>query len=317
MIKSNAIGGATRLQNRRWASYWLVAIGLWLTVMMFAVKVWAGWATQSLSLLTAALHTLVVAFSLLLSLLGMWVPSTRDRPLWGHSKLETGLLLTLIGGMSGACCSLLGVAFQQMQPVVTDWITTHNFLDHLIISLPVEVTLPLLHLLVGIAAAGVCIGAGGWLQAKLLESEPLLYSFRYSVLDAGLMMVGLGTLWGVYGGYDWLDPAITGMLVLAIALTVWQILNQQLPSLLRQVAIAPEAIAKTIRQVEGILHCYNIHSRGMVGRFIVVELSLILHPECLTLAPQIAQRIERLIRQKYGPARVVIHIEKNVAPKEA
>jgi divalent metal cation (Fe/Co/Zn/Cd) transporter len=315
MARSNAIDGGTRAQNRRWASQWLIVVALWLTVMMFAVKVWAGWATQSLSLLVASVHTLVVAFSLLVNLTGMWMPYASDRPVWGHGKLETGLLLALVGGISGACCSLLGVAIQQMQPIVTNWAAT-GFLDHLITTLPVEATLPLLHLLAGITVAGFCIAGGGWLQAKLLENEPLRYSFRYSAIDTGLMVVVLGGLWGSYAGYDWLDPVLTGLLVAVVALTVWQVLNQQLPSLLRQVAIAPEAIAKTIRQIEGILHCYNIRSRGMVGRFIIVELSLILHPECLSLAPQISQRIERLIRHQYGPARVVIHIEKNLTAKD-
>jgi divalent metal cation (Fe/Co/Zn/Cd) transporter len=315
MAKSNAIGGIARAQNRRWASQWLLIVGLWLTVMILAVKIWTGWATQSLSLLMSALHTLVVAFSLLLSLIATWVPYNSDRPIWGHSKLETGLLLALVGGIGGACCSLLGVALQQMQPIVMQWANT-NFWDHLITSLPVEVTLPFLHLLAGITAAGLCVGLAGWLQARVLDSEPLRYSFRYCVIDAAVMLSALGALWGVYAGYDWLDSVLTVLLVGVVAFTVWQVLNQQLPSLLRQVAIAPEAIARTIRQVEGILHCYDIRSRGMVGRFIVIELSLILHPECLSIAPQISQRIERLIHQKYGPARVILHIEKNVTAQQ-
>jgi len=79
--------------------------------------------------------------------------------------------------------------------------------------------------------------------------------------------------------------------------------------LMKQMAIAPEALAQTIHQVEGITHCYGIQSRGVVGRQVFVEMRLILHPECMSVARTIAERVERVIRDRYGPAKVVIYID--------
>ncbi|MGC8715207.1 MAG: cation transporter dimerization domain-containing protein, partial [Leptodesmis sp.] len=94
-------------------------------------------------------------------------------------------------------------------------------------------------------------------------------------------------------------------------ITGWQVLNRQLPSLMQQVAIAPEALTAAVRQVEGILHCYAIQSRGLVGRLVYIEMRLILHPECMTVASTIAARVERVIRQQFGPVKVVLHMESN------
>jgi divalent metal cation (Fe/Co/Zn/Cd) transporter len=298
------MSAVTSMRQRRWGTQALLMAGLWLTVLTLAMKLWVGWATQSLSLLAAALHTLIVSFSLVLSLLELWLPQTGSRPLWGHGKLEAGLTLLLVGFVSVIGFGLVGVALWEFPPPVALTIYHHPQID-----LPVRMTVELLQLLAGMVAVGLGVGWVGRSQAKALDSTSLSYSFRYSLYDTGLMVAVLLALWGVYLGFDWLDPGLTGLLVLMVLCTAWQMLNHQLPSLFGQVAIAPEALVATIRQVEGVLHCYNIRSRGMVGRLIYVELSLILHPEFLSIAPSLCQRIDRLIQQQYGPAKVVLRVE--------
>ncbi|HEY9655292.1 MAG TPA: cation transporter, partial [Crinalium sp.] len=55
--------------------------------------------------------------------------------------------------------------------------------------------------------------------------------------------------------------------------------------------------------------CYGIQSRGVVGRQVFVEMRLILHPECTSIARSIAERVERAIRDRSGPVKVVIYID--------
>jgi divalent metal cation (Fe/Co/Zn/Cd) transporter len=129
--------------------------------------------------------------------------------------------------------------------------------------------------------------------------------------DAWLTLLVLGGLVGVGRGYSWIDPVLAIVMVITATISCWRILNWQLPSLMRQIAIAPEALAQTIHQVEGITHCYAINSRGTVGRHVFVEMHLILHPECMSIARTIAEKVERVIRERYGPARVVIYIDSN------
>lgn len=290
-------GAVTATRGRKWASHRILLIALWLTLMMLAVKVWMGWSTRSLSLATGALHTLVTSFSLLLSLVALSAPSAPKREPWGHTRLESGLTLMLVGFLGAAYCFLVGVAVQHIG-FVSD---TH--------TAPLQLNSAVFQLLGGITLISLTLGLVGRSQALSLENSMLRFSFSQSLQDAGLMVLVLAGLIGVAYGLPWLDLAVAVIALLVMSFNLWRIVNWQLPSMVRQVAIAPEAIARTARRVEGILHCYNIQTRGMVGRMVYIEMRLLLHPECRTVAPTIVQRLERLIMQQYGPAKVVIQVD--------
>ncbi|MDX2232685.1 MAG: cation transporter [Leptolyngbyaceae cyanobacterium bins.349] len=289
----------TEPRGRKWANHRILFVGLWLMLLLLAVKVWVGWATRSLSLAAAALHTLVTSFSLLLSLLALSVPHPPKRELWGHTRLESGLTLLLVSFLGAAYCFLVSVAVAHIGFLGgTDAITLH-------------LNAAVLQLLAGITLMGLVLGIVGRTQAQLLENSMLRFSFSQVLQDAGLMLLVLAGLVGSGMGLLWLDSLLVAVVLLVATVNVWRMVNWQLPSMMRQVAIAPEAIARTARRVEGILHCYGIQTRGMVGRMVYVELRLILHPECLSVAGTIVQRLERLITQQYGPAKVVIQVDKS------
>lgn len=300
---SEAVAGGTR--NRGWATYRIAFVALWLTLMVLAIKVWVGWATRSLSLASEAIHTLITSFSLLLTLLALFAPYSNKREPLGHTRLESGLTLLLVTFLGFAYCLLIGIAAQQI-----------GFLggDNGASSALVQVNTPILQLLSGVTIASFCFGLIGRYQAQLLENSMLQFSFNQSLQDTGLMALVVFGLLGIKSGLNWLDPFLTLLILLVASFNVWRIINWQLPFMMRQVAIAPEAIAKTIRRVEGILHCYGIQSRGIVGRQVYVEMHLILHPECRSVAPAIVQRIEWLICQHYGPAKVVVYVDEEPSP---
>jgi divalent metal cation (Fe/Co/Zn/Cd) transporter len=202
------------------------------------------------------------------------------------------------GFVGFAGCNLLGLAgyeFDQLFNAPTSQTTV--------------ITASLVQLLAAMTAVGLCSGFFGRYQARLLDSWSLAFSFNQSLLDAGLMVLIVAGLVGVSLGIGWLDPLVAALVVLLTLVSGWQVINRQLPSMMQQVAIAPESLIATIRQVEGILHCYDLRSRGMVGRLVYVEMRLILHPECLGVAQSIAERVERVIRHHYGPVKVVVHID--------
>lgn len=300
---SEAIAEGTR--SKRWATHRIVFVALWLTLLVLAIKVWVGWATRSLSLASEALHTLVTSFSLLLTLLTLFSRYSNKREPWGHTRLESGLTLLLVTFLGFAYCLLIGIAAQQIGFLGGTDIAHAN---------TVQVNGPILQLLSGVTIGSFCFGLLGRYQAQLLENPMLQFSFSQSLQDAGLMALVVFGLAGIHNGLGWIDPLLTVVILLVASFNVWRIVNWQLPSMMQQVAIAPEAIARTIRRVEGILHCYGIQSYGMVGRQIYVEMRLILHPECKSVAPAIVQRIEWLICQHYGPAQVVVYVDEEPLP---
>lgn len=290
-------GAVTETRGRKWASHRILLVGLWITLMVLAVKVWVGWATRSLGLAASALHSLVTSFSLLLSLLALSAPCAPKREPWGHTRLESGLTLILVGFLGAAYCFLVGVAVQHV-----------GFLS-VADAVPLQLNSSVFQLLAGITVISLMLGIVGKYQAIALENSMLRFSFSQALQDTGVMVVVVAGLSGVALGVGWLDLAVAVMALLVMSFNLWRIVNWQLPSMVRQVAIAPEAIAKTARRVEGVLHCYNIHTRGMVGRMIFVEMRLLLHPECESVAPAIVQRLERLLVQQYGPAKVLIQVD--------
>ena len=284
-------------EGRRRASRQVLLASLWLTLLVLGVKVWIGWATQSLSLLAESLQTLVNGFSLLLSTIAATSRYPVNREAGGHGKVEASMALLLVALMGFACLSLLMASIQQLAAIAQSVVVT------------VQINPPLLQLLGVVLATNFCLACFLRYEAGILENNALRFSATHLFQDMWLMLPVLVALVGVEHGYVWLNPLLAIVMVVLAVCNCWRIFNWQLPSLMKQIAIAPEALAQTIHQVEGITHCYGIQSRGMVGRQVFVEMHLILHPECLSIARTIAERVERAIRDRYGPAKVVIYID--------
>lgn len=292
-------------QGRRSASRRILLLSLWLTLLVMAIKVWVGGATQSQSLLASALYTLLTGFSLILSILAVSAPYGAGREVWGHNRLESSLTLILAAFMGFAGFNLCALAGQQLVSMAASTSP---------IATVVQLSLPLLQLLALLTITQFCLGLLQRYQANFLESTALNITARQMFRDVLLMVLVLLALVGVTQGWYWADSAVAIALVVFVFVSGWQILAVQLPSILRQVAVSPEAIAQTVHQVEGITHCYNIRSRGIVGRQVWIEMRLILHPEYLEQAHSLAQQVERAIRERYGPARVVLYIENEPEP---
>ncbi|NJR49199.1 MAG: cation diffusion facilitator family transporter [Leptolyngbyaceae cyanobacterium CSU_1_3] len=287
------------VKNPRGVSRQVLFVTLWLTLLVLAVKVWAGWATRSLSLLAESLHTVIDSFSTVLSLLAVSSPHRiSGREVWGHSRLEATMALLLVSVLGFASFSLLGLSLQQLDAT-----------PHLTTILPVQMTVPLIGLLTIVFAASLGLAFFERYLAKTLESSALRVNANQIVQDAWLTLILLGGLIGILKGYRWLDPMLAIALLLTAALSCWRVFNWQLPLMIRQTAIAPEAISQLVREVQGVTQCYQIYSRGIVGRQVLIEMRLILHPEFAGLSQWIIEQIEASIRHHYGPVQVVVHLE--------
>ncbi|MEB3356175.1 MAG: cation diffusion facilitator family transporter [Synechococcales bacterium] len=287
----------TDLNDRRWASYRVLLASLWLTLLVLGVKIWAGWATRSLSLLAEALHTLLDSFSMLLSLSLLTSPQPLTAShLWSHGRRETAGLLGLVAFLGFAGANVLMLAVQRLTQQLA-WPD------------PVAVSLPLVQLLGVIIAINICLVIFERYEAGVLSSPLVQLSAIQGVRNIWLTCLVLLGLLGVQQGYVWLDPLIAIGLILLLVGHCWRVVNRQLPFVVRQMAIAPEVLAQLTRQVDGVILCRWVRSRGLVGRFTCIELGLVIQPEFLGGARQLRQQLEALIRERYGPVRVVIYLE--------
>jgi len=292
--------GPTRDQ----ASRLILFTTLWLTLFILSVKVSAAWATRSLSLMAESLHTLLTSFSTLLSLLMITAPDRpKGRLVYGHGKRETLITFLLVAFLGFTGLNLLIISGQQLAAATKGQS----------LAFPVRVGLPLIQLLGVVVVTSLGLALVGIYQARVLRNPALRFSATQLLKDVWLTLLVLGGLLGVWRGLVWLDVVLAILLVLLAVGSCWRIVNWQLPFLVQQTAIAPEVLAQIARQVGGVTHCYQIQSRGIVGRFVYIQMHLIVHPEFTEVTSWIVERIEGIIRERYGPVQVTFYIDDDFA----
>ncbi|GAP94642.1 cation diffusion facilitator family transporter [Leptolyngbya sp. NIES-2104] len=287
------------VRNQKGISRQILLITLWLTLLMLVVKVGAAWATRSLAIVAESLHTVIDGFSTVLSLIAISAPNRQTgREVWGHGRLETGLALLLVALLGFAGLSLLSVAVGQLA------------IDPALRTVPAtRMRLSVIGLLGVVYAASLGLALFERKVSRSLDSSVLKLNARHILQDAWLTAFLLVGLFGMWAGYAWFDSFLTIVMVLTAGLSCWRVLNWQLPLMVRQVAIAPEAIGQIVRQIQGVTQCYEVRSRGIVGRQVFVEMRVIVHPEFLGASDWIVEEIEGAIRDRYGPVQVMIFIE--------
>ncbi|MBE9030126.1 cation transporter [filamentous cyanobacterium LEGE 11480] len=266
---------------------------LWLELLALTVKVFVGWQTNSLALLATALYCAIAAVSAIYAIIATYNLQQAGRPVWGHNPWESGLAAAFIALLGFGGIILSSVALQHLAAS-----------PQLHQAPPVTITRAQLQvqLLFGMCSLGLA-----WLQkrwAKRFRSLALATNgdqvLRESLLSLGLLL-GLSS---IQQGYTWLDPVLALGLVVSAGFSAWGMFQRQQPLMVRQIAIAPEAIAQAVRRVDGVTHCAQIESRGIVGRQVLISLTLRIHPEFLGMEGRIIQSVEAILRETYGPVKV-------------
>lgn len=283
------------------SGYRVSLIVLWLTLLILAVKLWAGWSTRSLSLLADALHVLVDSFSTLLSVCSIAsLRQTRGLEIWGHRKRETVAVLLLVAILGFLGLSLLGVAVYQFQALM----------NNASLLPAIQVDLPLILLLCIVILVHLCLVLFERYESRVLEIMALRHNANHILQDMWLTILMLFGLMGVAQGIVWLDSLMAIVLIVMLVPSIWRMLSWQLPSLIYQVAIAPEVLAQMASKVEGVAECSRIHSKGVMGRQILIQMHIRLQPEFVNIAHLITDRLENLLKERYGAVQTRIYVKK-------
>jgi len=121
------------------------------------------------------------------------------------------------------------------------------------------------------------------------------------------LLVGLIGIW--VWNIQWLDVALSFPVALMVLWSGWRVLRENLPWLVDEMAIAPEAIHGVVMQVPGVRNCHGIASRGVLGRQVFIEMHLIVDAYDVETAHQITEAVEKTLEARYSPVRTNIHIE--------
>jgi cation diffusion facilitator family transporter len=216
----------------------------------------------------------------------------RDHP-YGHQKFEA------IGALGIA--AFLGVAcFEILQGAVT----------RLLHGGTTKVGGTELWFLLAVLGINIFVAVYERREGERVQSPLLIADAYHTMSDIWVTIVVMAGLIGVgVMGWQWLDIVLAFPVAALVMWSGWQVLRQNLPWLVDEMAIAPEAIRQVAMSVPGVIDAHDISSRGVVGRQAFIEMHLVLNVRELETAHQITEAIEGLLEKRYAPVRIMIHME--------
>lgn len=284
-------GGDRRDQVRR-----VLLIALAVNLLMGTLKLLVGLWSGSLAVIADAMHSATDAFSSLMALFsnGLADPRPdRDHP-YGHHKYESLGSLAIAAFILMASFEILQTAGQRLIEGIRPLRLHGHDLGLLALTLALNVVLALFERR----------------QARRLGSRLLQADAMHTLSDVGttiLVLLGLsGSLWL---NLPWLDVVLAIPLALLLVRVCWRVLRENLPQLVDQIAIPPEAIHAIAMDVPGVLNCHDIASRGVLGQQVFIDMHLVVEANDLPTAHRITELVEEHLDSRYGPVRCTIHLE--------
>ena len=281
---------------------------LWLTLLLnlfvMALKFTLGIATGSLSLQADALHSVTDSVNNVLGLVTNRFSSPkpdREHP-YGHQKFEAVGALGIAAFLGIACFEILRGAVEKI------FFSTE--------TIEVKVTSAELWLLLLVLVVNIFVAFYERNVGRKVNSPILIADAKHTMSDIWVTIVVIAGLVGVWQAENlnipqlrWLDVVLAFPVALLVFQSGWEVINENLPWLVDEMAIAPEAIYDVVMEVPGVINCHDIASRGMLGRQVFIEMHLIVNTEHLAIAHQITEQIEDRLEKNFGTVRVLIHVE--------
>jgi cation diffusion facilitator family transporter len=275
----------------------VLLITLLLNLFVLALKAAMGFAIGSLSLLADALHSVTDSANNVLGLFTSRLSSPypdRDHP-YGHQKFEA------VGALGIA--AFLGIAFFEIVQSAIERLMHPD-------GGGVKVTGPELWLLLLVLAVNIFVAVYERRVGKRINSPILIADAHHTMSDIWVTISVLGGLIGIWLWHiQWLDVALAFPVAILVFWSGWLVIRANLPWLVDEMAIAPEAIHSLVMQVSGVLNCHQIASRGIVGRQIFIEMHLVVAATDVEAAHRITEEVEARLEERFGPVRVTIHVE--------
>lgn len=290
------------MQDHRTQVRQVLWITLLLNLLVMVLKAIVGFITGSLSLQADALHSVTDSANNVLGLVANRFSSPepdREHP-YGHQKFEA------LGALGIA--AFLGIAcFEILQGAVT------RIFDG---STVVKVSSGELWILIVVLGVNIFVAFYERNVGKRIGSPILMADAKHTMSDIWVTLLVLGGLIGIWQAetlnvpqLQWLDVLLSFPVALLVFRSGWEVLQYNLPWLVDEIAIAPEAIHRVVMDVPGVINCHDIASRGNLGKQAFIEMHLIVDANDVETAHQITELIEARLEDRFNPVRVLIHVE--------
>nr|WP_199301314.1 cation diffusion facilitator family transporter [Trichocoleus sp. FACHB-90] len=274
----------------------VLIITLLLNLFVMGLKAVVGTWTGSLSLLADALHSVTDSANNVLGLVASQFSSPqpdRDHP-YGHQKFEAVGALGIAAFLGIACFEILRGAIERIIKGGGD---------------PVKISPSELWLLLIVLGVNIFVTFYECHVGQRVGSPILIADAQHTMSDVWVTITVMAGLIGVWQGIQWLDIVLAFPVALLVFWSGWNVLKDNLPWLVDEMAIAPEAIHGIVMQVPGVINCHEIASRGIVGRQAFIEMHLIVDAIDVETAHRITEEVEKRLQERFNPVRILIHVE--------
>ncbi|MEH1867319.1 MAG: cation diffusion facilitator family transporter [Nostoc sp.] len=274
----------------------VLIITLLLNLFVLVLKALVGYWTGSLSLLADALHSVTDSANNVLGLVASKFSSPqpdREHP-YGHHKFEAVGALGIASFLGIACFEILQGAIERILKGGGE---------------PVRISPPELWLLLIVLGVNIFVAFYERAVGKRVGSSILIADATHTMSDIWVTISVIGGLIGVWLGYQWMDLVLAFPVALLVFWSGWSVLKENLPWLVDQMAITPEAIHAIATSVPGVINCHDIASRGVLGRQVFIEMHLIVDAPDVKTAHDITEEVESRLEERFRPVRILIHVE--------
>ncbi|MGB0563797.1 MAG: cation diffusion facilitator family transporter [Spirulinaceae cyanobacterium] len=280
----------------------VLGLTLGLNLVVTLIKATLGVWTGSLSLQADALHSVTDSANNILGLVAnRWADPHPDREHpYGHQKFEALGVFGIAAFLGITCFEILQTAVERLMQGVS----------------PISVTAPELGMLVLVLGINIGVAIYERRVGYRLHSQLLIADARHTMSDVwvtGLVLLGVFGLWQSdrwqLPQLLWLDVALALPVALLVFRSAWQVLKTNLPWLVDEMAIAPEAIHQIVMAVPGVVNCHDIASRGLLGRQVFIEMHLVVQAQDVATAHEVTEQVEARLSARFSPVRVMIHVE--------
>lgn len=280
----------------------VLIITLALNLVVMAIKVWVGWLTGSLSLMADALHSVTDSANNILGLVATHFAAPepdRDHP-YGHQKFDAVGALAISAFLGIACFEILSGAVERLMSG----------------GKPPKISIAELWILLLVLGINIFVTYYERSVGKRIGSAILVADAQHTMSDVWVTIMVIGGLIGVWQGevlrlplLQSLDVFLSFPVALLVFRSGWNVLKENLPLLVDQMAIAPEIIHDMAMAVPGVLNCHSIASRGVVGRQLFIEMHMIVEAQDVETAHRITEEVETRLEAQFSPVRILIHVE--------
>lgn len=268
---------------------------LFLNLAVSFAKIAYGMFTNVLSMQSDGYHSLFDGVSNVIGLVGIQLaskPPDKDHP-YGHGKFETiaSIFIAVLLGL---------VAFD----------IVHSAFDRIGNGSLPEVTL--FSFIVMLGTMGINLGVTSYEQrmGKVLNSEVLIADAAHTKSDIYVSLSVILGLAMIKAGYPMIDPLISVVVAILILRAGVQIIFSSVAVLCDESIIDPDDICDSIDDIDGVMACHNIRTRGSQGN-IFVDLHIQVNPEMPTRrSHSLAHVVQYRIKERFeGIEEVLVHIE--------